>query len=135
MHIVTGGDGILLVQARNDGVDIALGLRECDAWFEAADDGEVVGFAVVSDISLPVGKGAEDFRNDVHWIDPEQDVGSAIAEVGWENANDLHGLVIESEATANHVAVTGKVALPETEREKRAARRAECALLEEKVAA
>lgn len=79
--IVTGGDGILLVQARNDGVDIALGLRECDAWFGVADDGEVVSFAVVSDISLPVGKGAEDFRNDVHWIDPEQDLGSSVAEV------------------------------------------------------
>ena len=100
-----------------------------DAGLEAADNGEVMGFAIGADISLPLGKGAEDFGNDVDWIDPQQDVGSAVAEVGWENANDLYRLVIESEATANHGAVTGKVALPETEGEKRATRRAECTLL------
>jgi len=55
-HIVARGDGILLVQARNDGVDIALCLRERDAGLEAADNGEVMGFAIGADISLPVGK-------------------------------------------------------------------------------
>src|SRR5713226_1978155 len=83
------------------------------AGLEAADDVEIVGFAVGADISLPLGKGAEDFGNDVDGIDPELNVRSAVPEVGREDADDLHGLVVESERAANDGAVAGKVALPE----------------------
>src|SRR6267143_269968 len=122
LYIVARGDGILLVQARNDGVDIALCLRERDAGLEAADDVQIVGFAVAADISLPVGKGAEDLGNDVNRIDPELNVRAAVPEVGGEDADDLHGLVVESEGAANDGAVAGKVALPEAVGEQRAAR-------------
>ena len=94
-HIVARGDGILLVQARNDGVDIALRLRERDAVLEAADDVQIVGFAVGADISLPVGKGAENFRDNVNRIDPDLNVRAAVAQVGGQDADDLHGLVVE----------------------------------------
>ena len=96
--------------------------RERDAGLEAADDVQVVGFAVGADIALPVRKGAKDFGNDVNRIDPELNVRAAVAEVGGQDADDLHGLVVESEGPANDGAVARKVALPEAVSEKRAAR-------------
>ncbi|SRR6266480_1116588 len=97
-----------------------------DAGLEAADNGEVMGFAIGADISLPLGKGAEDFRDDVNRIDPELNVCTVIMEVGGQDADDLHGLVVESEGLANDGAVVGKVALPEAVGEKRGSRDVLC---------
>jgi hypothetical protein len=135
LYIVARGDGILLMQTSNDGVDIALRLREGDAGLEAADNVEIVDFAIGAYVSLPVGKGTEDFWDDVNGIDPELNIRADKAKVGREYSDDLHGLFVESEGAANRVAVAGKVALPEAVSEERTARRVESAFLRNKVAA